>query len=41
MAEFRFDPPLKLKRDVVVTTLDDAASFLRRHKHLRGPSDVA
>ena len=33
MPEFRFNPPVKLKRDVVVTTLDDAASFLRRHKH--------
>jgi hypothetical protein len=35
MPEFRFNPPVKLKRDVVVTTLDDAASFLRRHKHPR------
>jgi hypothetical protein len=33
MAKFQFDPPMKLKGDVVVSTLDDAAAFMRWLKH--------
>jgi hypothetical protein len=33
MAKFQFDSPLKLKGDVVVSTLDDAAAFMRWLKH--------
>jgi hypothetical protein len=40
MAEFQFDPPLRLKggrlspkEDVIVLTLDDAAAFMRWLKH--------
>jgi hypothetical protein len=31
MTEFVFDPPLRLKRDVTVRTLDDAADFTRKY----------
>jgi hypothetical protein len=31
MAEFVFDPPLRLKRGVMVRTLDDAADFTRKY----------
>ena len=29
MTDFVFDPPLRLARDVIVRTLDDAAEFAR------------
>jgi hypothetical protein len=32
MAEFVFDPPLRLARDVTVRTLDDAAEFARTYE---------
>jgi hypothetical protein len=31
MAEFVFEPPLRLKRGVTVRTLDDAADFARKY----------
>jgi hypothetical protein len=32
MAEFDFDPPITLRRNIVVFTLDDAAAFVRSYK---------
>jgi hypothetical protein len=37
MTEFRFDPPLTLKDNIVVFTLDDAAAFVRSYKHTKWP----
>ena len=37
MAEFVFDPPLRLARDFTVRTLDDAAEFARTHVGPRLP----
>jgi hypothetical protein len=42
MAEFVFDPPLRLARDVTVRTLDDAAEFARTYVGPRLPhSEIA
>jgi hypothetical protein len=35
--EFTFDPPLRLKGDAVVRTLDDAAAYLRAYQHAHKP----
>ena len=37
MANFVFDPPLRLARDVTVRTLDDAAEFARMYVGPRLP----
>jgi hypothetical protein len=37
MAEFVFDPPLRLARDVTVRTIDDAAEFARTYVGPRLP----
>jgi hypothetical protein len=37
MADFVFDPPLRLARDVTVRTLDDAAEFARTYVGPRLP----
>jgi hypothetical protein len=37
MANFVFDPPLRLARDVTVRTLDDAAEFARTYVGPRLP----
>jgi hypothetical protein len=37
MSEFEFNPPLRLPRNVVVFTLDDAAMFARSFEHARLP----
>jgi hypothetical protein len=31
MSEFRFNPPLTLRGNIIVTTLDDAAAFVRSY----------
>jgi hypothetical protein len=33
MSEFQFDPPLTLIGNIVVSTLDDAAAFLRSYRN--------
>ena len=37
MSEYRFDPPLTLKGDIVVRNLDDAVRFMIGHRKARGP----
>ena len=37
MADFVFDPPLRLARDVTVRTLDDAAEFARAYVGPKSP----
>jgi hypothetical protein len=32
-----FDPPIKLQRNIVVLTLDDAVAFMRSYKHAKLP----
>jgi hypothetical protein len=38
MTEFRFDPPLTLKGDVVVRNLDDAVRFMIGYRKARRPA---
>src|SRR5215469_7960680 len=35
--EFTFDPPLTLKGNAIVRTLDDAADYLRAYRYARKP----
>ena len=37
MSEYRFDPPLTLKGDVVVRNLDDAVRFMIGYRKARRP----
>ena len=37
MAEFRFDPPLTLKGNIVVRNLDDAVRFMIGYREARRP----
>jgi hypothetical protein len=37
MPEYQFDPPLTLKGDVVIRTLDDAVRFLYTYKEAKRP----
>jgi hypothetical protein len=37
MVDFKFNPPLTLKGNVVVQTLDDAANFVRQYNDSRRP----
>jgi hypothetical protein len=37
MSDFRFNPPLTLRGDIVVTTLDDAAAFVSSYTTPRMP----
>jgi len=37
MTEFRFDPPLTLKGNLVVRNLDDAARFMIGYREARRP----
>ena len=37
MPEFRFDPPLTLKGNIVVRNLDDAARFMIGYQEVRRP----
>jgi hypothetical protein len=39
--EFLFDPPVRLKRDVTIRTLEQAAAFVRRITEPRFPSGRA
>ena len=38
MAEFRFDPPLTLKGNIVVRNLDDAVRFMIGYREARRPA---
>jgi hypothetical protein len=38
MTEFRFDPPLTLKGNVVVRNLDDAVRFMIGYREARRPA---
>lgn len=38
MPEFRFDPPLILKGNIVVRNLDDAVRFIVGHPEMRRPA---
>ena len=38
MTEFRFDPPLTLKGNVVVRNLDDAVRFMISYREARRPA---
>ena len=38
MPEFRFDPPLTLKGNIVVRNLDDAVRFMVGHREARRPA---
>jgi hypothetical protein len=38
MSDFRFDPPLVLKRDIVVRNLDDAVRFMFGYHEARRPA---
>ena len=37
MPEFRFDPPLTLKGNIVVRNLDDAVHFMSGYRNARRP----
>jgi hypothetical protein len=37
MPEFRFDPPLTLKGNIVIRNLDDAVSFMVGYRKARRP----
>jgi hypothetical protein len=37
MAEFTFDPPIRLQRGIVVLTLEDAAAFMRSYANAKLP----
>ena len=37
MPEFRFDPPLTLKGNIVVRSLDDAVRFMTGYREARRP----
>jgi hypothetical protein len=37
MSEYRFDPPLTLKGDIVVRNLDDAVRFMIGYRKARRP----
>jgi hypothetical protein len=37
MQEFRFDPPLTLKGNIVIRDLDDAVRFMIGHREARRP----
>ena len=38
MPEFRFDPPMTLKGNIVVRNLDDAARFMIGYREARRPA---
>jgi hypothetical protein len=38
MSEYRFDPPLTLKGDIVVHNLDDAVRFMIEYRKARRPA---
>ena len=38
MAEFRFDPPLTLKGNIIVRNLDDAVRFMIGYREARRPA---
>ena len=38
MPEFRFDPPLTLKGNIVVRNLDDAVRFMTGYREARRPA---
>jgi hypothetical protein len=38
MSEFRFDPPLTLKGNIVVHNLDEAVSFMIGYREARRPA---